>query len=79
MIIPLASLALFLMLTTAFSMNESTLINQLEGLNAHQALALANQWHWEKQPVRTHILPQKRLFFSSKAAGSKKFHCLLMK
>ena len=62
MITPLASLALFLMLTTAFSMNESTLINQLEGLNAHQALALANQWHWGKQPVRTHVTSKEVVF-----------------
>ena len=59
---PLASLALFLMFTTAYSMSESTLINQLEGLNARQALALANQWHWEKQPVRTHVTSEEVVF-----------------
>ena len=58
----LASLALFLMFTTAFSMTESALIKQLEGLNAHQALALANQWHWEKQPVRTHVTSKEIVF-----------------
>jgi hypothetical protein len=62
MITPLASFALILMFTTAFAMNESALINQLEGLNAHQALALANQWHWEKQPVKTHITSKKVVF-----------------
>ena len=62
MITPLASLALFLLLTTAFSMTESALINQLEGLNAHQALTLANQWHWEKQPVRTHVTSKEVVF-----------------
>ena len=61
-ITPLASLALFLMFTTAFSMTESALIKQLEGLNAHQALALANQWHWEKQPVRTHFTSKEIVF-----------------
>ena len=62
MITTLASLTLFLMFTTAFSMNESALINQLDGLNAHQALALANQWHWEKQPVRTHVTSKEVVF-----------------
>jgi len=62
MIAPLASLALFLMFATAFSMNESALINQLQGLNAQQALALANQWHWEKQPVRTHVNSKEVVF-----------------
>ena len=62
LITPLASLALFLMLTTAFSMTESALMSQLDGLNAHQALALANQWHWEKQPVRTHVTSKEVVF-----------------
>lgn len=61
-ITPLASLALFLMLTPAFSISESALIDQLEGLNAHQALALANQWYSEKQPVRTHITSEEVVF-----------------
>ena len=59
---PLASIALFLMLTPAFSMSESALMSQLEGLNAHQALALANQWYWEKQPVKTHITSEEVVF-----------------
>ena len=59
----LASLAFFLMYTTAFSMSESALISQLDGLlNAHQALALANQWQWEKQPVSTHITSKEIVF-----------------
>ena len=62
MITPLASLALFLMFTTAFSMNESAFMSQLDGLNARQALALANQWHWEKQPVRTHVTSKEVVF-----------------
>lgn len=62
LITPLASLAVFLMFTTSFAMSESALINQLEGLNAHQALALANQWHWEKQPVRTHVTSKEVVF-----------------
>jgi hypothetical protein len=55
MIITVVFLAMFLTNTPAFAMDESALITQLDGLNAHQALALANQWYWEKQPVRTHI------------------------
>jgi hypothetical protein len=62
MIITMVSLAMFLMNTPAFSMSESALIDQLDGLNAHQALALANQWHWEKQPVRTHITSKEVVF-----------------
>ena len=62
MIIAVVSLAVFLMNTPAFSMSESALIDQLEGLNAHQALTLANQWHWEKQPVRTHITSKEVVF-----------------
>ena len=62
MIIAVVSLAVFLMNTPAFSMSESALIDQLDGLNAHQALALANQWHWEKQPVRTHITSKEVVF-----------------
>jgi hypothetical protein len=62
MIITVVSLAMFLMNTPAFSMSESALIDQLDGLNAHQALALANQWHWEKQPVRTHITSKEVVF-----------------
>jgi hypothetical protein len=62
MIITVVSLAVFLMNTPAFSMSESALIDQLDGLNAHQALALANQWHWEKQPVRTHITSKEVVF-----------------
>jgi hypothetical protein len=62
MIITVVSLAVFLMNTTAFSMSESALIDQLDGLNAHQALALANQLYWEKQPVRTHITSKEVVF-----------------
>ena len=62
MIITVVSLAMFLMNTPAFSMSESALIDQLDGLNAHQALALANQWHWEKQPVRTHVTSKEVVF-----------------
>jgi hypothetical protein len=62
MIITVVSLAVFLMNTTAFSMSESALIDQLDGLNAHQALALANQLYWEKQPVRTHIASKEVVF-----------------
>lgn len=62
MIITVFFLAVFFMSTLAFSMNESALIEQLNGLNAHQALALANQWHWEKQPVRTHITSKEVVF-----------------
>ena len=62
MIITVVSLAVFLMNAPVFSMNESALIEQLDGLNAHQALALANQWHWEKQPVRTHITAKEIVF-----------------
>jgi len=61
-ITPLFFLALLLMFTTAFSMTESALIDQLDGLNAHQALALANQWHWEKQPVRSHVTSKEVVF-----------------
>jgi hypothetical protein len=63
MIITVASLAaMFLTNTSAFAMSESALIDQLDGLNAHQALALANQWYWEKQPVRTHITSKDVVF-----------------
>ena len=63
MIITVASLAaMFLTNTSAFSMSESALIDQLDGLNAHQALTLANQWNWEKQPVRTHITSKEVVF-----------------
>jgi hypothetical protein len=63
MIITVASLAaMFLTNTSAFAMSESALIGQLDGLNAHQALALANQWYWEKQPVRTHITSKEVVF-----------------
>ena len=55
-------LAVFFMNTPAFSMSESALIDQLDGLNAHQALALANQWYWEKQPVRTHVNSKEVVF-----------------
>jgi hypothetical protein len=62
MIITVVSLAVFLTNTSAFAMSESALIDQLDGLNAHQALALANQWYWEKQPVKTHITPKEVVF-----------------
>ena len=62
MIITVVSLAVFLMNTPAFSMSESALIDQHDGLNAQQALALANQWHWEKQPVRAHITSKEVVF-----------------
>ena len=71
MIIPVIALAVFLMNTPAFSMSESALIDQLDGLNAHQALALANQWYWEKQPVKTHVTP-KEVVFQSKSGKVKK-------
>jgi hypothetical protein len=61
-IITVASLTVFLMNTPAFSKSESALIDQLDGLNAHQALALANQWYWEKQPVSTHITSKEIVF-----------------
>ena len=62
MIITVVFLAMFLTNTPAFSMSESALVDQLDGLNAHQALALANQWHWEKQPVRTHVTSKEVVF-----------------
>ena len=62
MIIPVIALALFLTNTSAFGMTESALMSQLEGLNAHQALALANQWYWEKQPVKTHVTSKEVVF-----------------
>ena len=62
MIIPVVALAVFLTNTPAFSISESALIDQLDGLNAHQALALANQWYWEKQPVKTHITSEEVVF-----------------
>jgi hypothetical protein len=62
MIITVVSLAVFLTNMSAFAMSESALIDQLDGLNAHQALALANQWYWEKQPVRTHITSKEAVF-----------------
>ena len=58
----LAVLTVLLMSAAAFSMSESALIDQLDGLNAHQALALANQWYWEKQQVRTHITSKEVVF-----------------
>ena len=61
-IAPLTALSLFFMSTASFSMNESKLINQLDGIDAYQALALANQWHWEKQPVKTHITTEDVVF-----------------
>lgn len=54
-VIPLNALTLVAAFSAAFSMNETSLMNQLERLYAHQALALANQWYQEKQPVKTHI------------------------
>ena len=71
MIITVVSLAVFLTNTSAFAMNESALIDQLDGLNAHQALALANQWYWEKQPVRTHIT-SKEVVFQFESGSVKK-------
>jgi hypothetical protein len=62
MVALLASFAVSIMATGAFSMSESALIEQLKGLNAHQAVALANKWHWEKQPVTTHVTPQDVVF-----------------
>ena len=32
------------------------------GVDAYKALALANQWHWEKQPVKTHITTNEVVF-----------------
>ena len=61
-IIPLNILTLVAVLSAAFSMNETPLMNQLEGLNARQALALANQWYSEKQPVKTHITSKEVVF-----------------
>ena len=61
-IFPLVFIAVIFLYTPAFSMSESALIDQLNGLNAHQALALANQWHWEKQPVKTHITSKEVVF-----------------
>jgi len=62
MIITVVFLAVFLTNTSAFAMNESALLSQLDGLNAHQALELANKWYWEKQPVRTHITSKEVVF-----------------
>ena len=61
-IAPLTALAVVVMSTAACSMNESSLTKQLKGLNAHQALALANQWYWEKQPVKSHITSKEIVF-----------------
>ncbi len=43
-------------------MSQSNLIDQLNGVDAYKALALANQWHWEKQPVKTHITTNEVVF-----------------
>ena len=61
-IVPLTALALVILSTASHSMDESKLIKQLDGIDAYQALALANQWHWEKQPVKTHITTQEVVF-----------------
>ena len=58
----LAFMAWAAMLTFVYSANAPVLETQLEGLNARQALALANQWRWERQPVRTHVTSKEVVF-----------------
>lgn len=68
---PLTVLALVFFSTASFSMNESALMDQLEGLNPYQALALANQWYWEKQPVKSHITTEE-VVFQFKSGATKR-------
>jgi hypothetical protein len=58
----LAVMAWVAMPTFVYAASESALETQLQGLDAHQAIALANRWHWEHQPVRTHVTSQAVVF-----------------
>ena len=59
---PLTLLSIVLITATSYSMNESNLIDQLNEVDAYKALALANQWHLEKQPVKSHITTNEVVF-----------------
>ena len=59
---PLTLLLVVFVTTASYSMSESNLIDQLNGVDAYKALALANQWHWEKQPVKSHITTKEVVF-----------------
>ena len=55
-------LSVVFLTTASYSMGESNLIEQLNGVDAYKALALANQWHLEKQPVKSHITTDEVVF-----------------
>jgi hypothetical protein len=67
----LAFMAWAAVLTFVYAANEPALETQLDGLNARQALALANRWHWERQPVRTHVT-SKEVVFEFQSGVTKK-------
>ncbi|MBI4775618.1 MAG: hypothetical protein HY788_15865 [Deltaproteobacteria bacterium] len=47
---------------SCFSGTEPAIETQIQGLDARQALALANQWHWERQPVKTYVTTKEVVF-----------------
>lgn len=47
---------------SGFSSNGPPLEERIEGLDARQALTLANQWHWERRPVKTYITSEEVVF-----------------
>ena len=57
----LAFIAWAVMPASGFSSN-GPMLETLEGLDARQALALANQWYSERQPVRTYITSEEVVF-----------------
>lgn len=61
-IVLLAFVAWAVMLTSGFSAGESELETRLEGLNAREALVIANQWHWERRPVTTYVTSKEVVF-----------------
>ena len=51
-----------IILSTLGGCTESPLEKKLDGLNARQALAIANQWFQEKQPVKSFINAREIVF-----------------
>jgi len=56
---------------SGFSATGPALETQIQGLDARQALALANEWYWERQPVKTYVTP-KEVVFQFKSGEMKK-------
>ena len=62
LLLPLLALIVLAVLFVTGYFGGSALEKQVKGLDARQALALANRWHGEHQPVKSHVTSKEIVF-----------------